>query len=450
MNSFYKTAAKWSDKIALAALLLIGLIIAHFIVSGHSAVNFSEPVELDFMGTAVSLPAGNGWQNEPQWKFEQNDYSISSFFKAELPNPLIIVNCRYLLAEVDAEPQKQIEKKARQISGKITEKGVLQADDVEFSWACIEQENEKVKQPPAFFASTVLPNGRVLNIEVRYAQGGRDLGWKIFEKTVKKVTIKDTPFYDNGIELVTKIKKDGVNKFLPELQSRSYFVVADVQGRPLGYTIDIKADLGSQVRMPIHAASNLYLQGRRGREQVVIFQSDNNLSEFIWKNENVNRFGRSASEGVYDKTGVLAVKEYGVFVSDNFRGDTDSFEQSFYRPGPAAFPDNLSDLAYDSMLDSSYDKILLDVIRPDGLIIPVLISKMEVENDKTDNIAYALRVDFLDGRKTYLQVYFNNQKEILREIVRDSETFVLQQATAEQLLEIFPDKSGQILQSQNQ
>ena len=88
----------------------------------------------------------------------------------------------------------------------------------------------------------------------------------------------------------------------------------------------------------------------------------------------------------------------------------------------------MSDLAYDGMLDSYYDKILMDVIRTDGLIIPVFISKMEVEKGKTDNIAYGLRVDFLDGRNTYLQVYFNNQKEVLREIIRDSETYVLQRS----------------------
>ena len=151
MSWFYKTAGKWSDKIALAALLLIALIIAHFVGTGLSALNFSDRIELDYMGIAVSIPAGNGWQSEEKWKYGQSDYTISSFFKAELPNPIMIVNCRYLLAEVESEPKGQIEKKRRSINGSISEKGIISEGQLEINWAKIELSNERTQKQFSIF-----------------------------------------------------------------------------------------------------------------------------------------------------------------------------------------------------------------------------------------------------------------------------------------------------------
>ena len=80
MNGTCGTKKYGADKIALLGLFTVALLTAHFIITSRSAVVLSEPMKLDYTGLSVSMPAGNGWHGEKQWKYQKNAFILSSFF----------------------------------------------------------------------------------------------------------------------------------------------------------------------------------------------------------------------------------------------------------------------------------------------------------------------------------------------------------------------------------
>jgi hypothetical protein len=182
---------------------------------------------------------------------------------------------------------------------------------------------------------------------------------------------------------------------------------------------------------------------------VIIFQCRDDLSEFVYKNETASRFGRSGIEGVFDLAGVLAVKEYGTFISGKGFEDAaaEPFEEQFYRPGAASIPDVLADLVYGELLASEYERILIDVVRADGTIAPVVISRVKDGNNSEKKAAYAykLRVDFLDQQDSYSQVYLDENEMIFKETLRRGVTYMLERSNPTELRRLFPEKSSEIL-----
>ncbi len=94
------------DKIALLGLFIVALLIARLIVASKSALILSEPIKLTQAGLSVSMPAGNDWKSEKQWKYHENSFSLSSGFALGPGRPTAWAHCRYLLAARRRPPRK--------------------------------------------------------------------------------------------------------------------------------------------------------------------------------------------------------------------------------------------------------------------------------------------------------------------------------------------------------
>jgi hypothetical protein len=451
MSPFDKTRHTWADKAALLGLLIAGLVIAYFMSARRSVIKFSEAVELGHMGVWAAVPVGNGWESSSQWMYEENKFVLSSFFGPGQTSPTAVAHYRYLLGSVDVNSDAQIQEKALAVRGTISEQGILQAGAVSFDWV-------RMKVPATgdrisfdmLFGSAVLPDERVVNIEVRWSvPDAEKMAEEVFKRMAAGLEFKGSPLLDCGIKILGRMKAKGFGQFLTEQNKQSYFVIKDDKGEPAGYVISILADLGSRAPMNIQAASSFYLRGARGHEEVIIFQSKDDLSEFVYKSETVSRFGRGGIEGVFDRAGVLAVKEYGTFIFGRSfeEGAEEPFEERFYRPGAASIPDVLAELVYGELLASECERILIDVVRDDGTIVPVVISRAD-DDDQTESkttYAYELRLDFLDWRDSYSQVYLDENKMILKEILRRGATYVLERSNPAELRGLIPEKSNEIL-----
>jgi len=451
MSFFDKTKHTWADKAALLGLLIAGLVIAYFMSVWRSVIKFSEPVELDYMGLCASVPVGNGWEGGRQWVYEENKFVLSSFFGPGQSSPTVVAHCRYLLGAVDVNSRAQIEEKTLVARGTISEQGTLKAGPVGVDWV-----HMKVPATGArigfdiLFGSAQLPYGRVVNIEVRWSvPNAEKMAEEVFKRMVAGLEFKSSPLLDYGIKILDRMKAKGLGQFITEQNKQSYFVIKDGKGQPAGYVINILADLGSRIPMNIQAGSSFYLRGRRGQEEVIIFQCRDDLSEFVYKNETASRFGRIGIEGVFDRAGVLAVREYGTFIlGKGFEETTaEPFEEQFYRPGAASIPDVLAELVYGELLASEYERILIDVIRADGTIVPVVISRADDDNraEKKSTYAYKLRLDFLDQQDSYSQVYLDENEMIFKETLRRGATYVLERSNPAELGRVFPEKSSEIL-----
>lgn len=464
-----------ADKIALLGLFTVALLTAHFIITSRSAVVLSEPMKLDYTGLSVSMPAGNGWQSETRWKYQKNAFILSSFFDSGAGSVTALARCRYLLAATKTAPDMLFEEKASAIGGVIAKAGQIRTGRAGYRFAEGLQNGVPltidwvhIKKPKilfdTFFGTVQLPNSRQLNIEVYQAMGDTNLAKQAFERIAEGLKFKDSQLLEAGSEIIAEIKSKGINSFLDtpvkEPQNwlpsgnqgrEDFFLVRDAKRNTIGFTMDILIDSALEAQLNIQGVSLLYIRGRYAREQATFFQSRNNLDEFAWKSEVSSSAGKSSTEVVLDKAGVMTVRKYGVRT-----------EEKNYQLSPAAIPDVFGELTFGQMLDSDHEKIFLDVISADGRILPTLVSRIEVKDPvvaeedpilrffiKTgirEEIAYVLRVEPLDGWGFFEQVYLDGQKRVLIRLLQQEGIYTVERTSVENILRQFPERADYILQ----
>ena len=189
MNKTYDIRKIGVDKIALLGLFIIALLIARIIVASRSALVLSEPIKLTYTGLSVSMPEGNGWKGEKQWKHHENAFSLSSSFALGSSRPTAWAQCRYLLAAEITTPQMRFEQKALEVEGQIVKMDQTQTDTLTFYWALI----EKPQTPLSFiFGTAKLQNNHQLDIEVHQIMGDAEMAELAFKRIVKSLNFEST------------------------------------------------------------------------------------------------------------------------------------------------------------------------------------------------------------------------------------------------------------------
>jgi len=482
MNGTYETRRRWVDKIAFFGLFIAVLLIARFIVIWRSAIVLSEPIELDCAGLSVSIPAGNGWQSEKQWKYQQNAFTLGSFFNPGSGSVTALVSCRYLLAATKATPNELFEEKASAVGGsKIAKTGQIEIGRPGFSFAKDSQNGvlltlnwAHIKRPKTlfdmFFGVAQLPNNRRLDIEVYQTTGDTDLAEGIFKSVTESLKLTDNQLLEAGSKIVAEIKSKGLDSFLAPASNKqgqgreSFFLIKDARERTIGFTMEALGsrfaekpqkggapiDLAPEAQLNILAGSFYYIRGRYDRKQATFFRSRNNLDEFVWKSETSSLAGRSGAEIVLGKDGIMTVKKF----------DRRAEEKS-YQISSAAIPEVLSEFTFSQMLDSDQKEIFVDIIEADGKITPALVSRIETPSpfasqNRSNGVAatreeatYAFRVELLEGRGFSEQVYLDDQRRISRKLLQQESTYTLERTGAENILREFPEQSSYILQKKD-
>jgi len=464
------------DKIAFLGLFVVALLLARLIITSRSAIVLSEPIELNYSGLSVSIPAGNGWQSEKQWKYYKNTFTLSSFFDSGSGNMTAMAHCRYLLAAKTATADMLFREKTSAIGGAIANTGQIlidipgldfskslqNADPLIINWVHIKKPNRLFD---TFFGVTQLPNGRQLDIEVYQTGGDIDLAERVFKRVTESIKLQDNRALEAGCEIIAAIKSKGLDsffssRFAEETKSGgNFFLMKDVGGRSVGFAIDVLIaapvlqqnretelyDLDSDAQS-IQASSFDYIRGPYNREQATFFQGQNNLDEFTWRSETSGIEGKSGAEIIFDKTAVMTVRKFGQTV-----------EHNSYNISSAAIPNIFDALTFSQMLDSDYEEVIVDIIGADGVILPLLVSRTEKdasaverffsEGAAQEQVTYVLRLELLDGRGFFDQVYLDKQGRILKRLLQREEAYILERTNAETILREFPERSDYILRS---
>ncbi|MDD5063582.1 MAG: hypothetical protein PHQ35_02330 [Phycisphaerae bacterium] len=477
MNGTYETRRHLVQKMVFFGLFIAVLLIAYFIVIWRSAIVLSEPIELNCASLSVCIPAGNGWRSEKQWKYQQNTFALDSFFNPSPGSITAIVSCRYTLAAMETTPEALFEEKVSAISGsKIVKTGRIETGNPTGSSAAKDQQNRSLPiiewahiegskaSFDMFFGTVQLPNNRRLDIEVYQDMGDIGLAEDIFKSVTESLKLTDNQLLEAGSKIIAEIKSKGLDSFSAyagkkQKDQENFFLVKDAGGRAVGFIMEA---MGPNKQKQFAAWSYYYIRGRYEYKQITFFQSGNNLDEFAWKSETSGPGGRRGAEVVLDKDGIMTVSEFGLRA-----------EESNYQIGPAAIPDVLDKFLFSQMLDSDQKEISVDIIEADGKITPVLISRIEAgpsaaspaasarankggggKNRSSgvdaalEEAAYVFRMDLLDGRGFYQQVYLDDQRQISRILLQQESTYTFERTDAENILSEFPEQ-GHILQKKD-
>lgn len=158
------------------------------------------------------------------------------------------------------------------------------------------------------------------------------------------------------------------------------------------------------------------------------FQSDDRFDEFSWKSESTGAGGRSGTEIVLAKDGQLTIA----------RNNGRKLKRS-YKPDSAAVPDFLLDLVLSEMLGGSDGRVIVDTISAEGRLVEVAISRAPKGGPSPGEAGYRLDVDFLGEPRYSQKVYFDGEGQILRMLVEQNGTYLLERAGVEDMLRHFPD-----------
>jgi len=435
MKNIYGTKRQWGDKIALLGLFIAALLTARLIVAFKSALALSEPITLPHTGLSVSIPIGNGWQSEKQWRYRENTFILSSIFTAGSGRPTAWANCQYLLTTETRTPKTWFEQKASEVEGTIIKTDQKQMDTLTIDYTHIQKPEVFLDM---FLGVTKLPNNRQLNIEVYQITGDSNLAERAFKSIINSLNFEDNHLLEAGSEIITKIKSKGLNGFLDNQNQQTFFMIKDSRGKNIGFTMDVLIDSGADAKLNITAAGIFYIRELQTFEQVTSFQCSNNLAEFIYKMETYDRTSRSGTEIILDEAGVTTVRKF----------DAQPEEKS-YRLSPAAIPEVFIDQLFIQMLDSNQKEIVVDIIEAAGKITPTLISRIDLEKDAAadKDVAYVFEQELLDRRGFSEQVYLDNQKQVYRRVAQQENIYILERTSAENIIREFPEHAEHILRN---
>jgi hypothetical protein len=432
-----KARQNTTEKVAMATILVISLLVARLVMHSKTSIRLSLPIELSRSGLSLSMPSGNGWKCEDKWTQENNVFSAGSIFIAGGAKNQSYAQCRYLLA---AQKDTPLERAGRRyIKAETIETGTTMAGDIPVDWANVITE--------AGFEIIVgvaeLPGGRQLEIEVLLTAEEQGRAQKVFDRIVKSIRFNDNGLLQAGIRLISNIRNKGLDIARDEDSSVSFFTIADSHDKIIGFTMDAMELVRADANTTINAADYYYLRGTASDEQVSFLSGGADLQQFTWRVETSSKMGSKGIEMTAD-AGILTVRRSRAGLSVNRRAGRETGE---YELSETAVPDIILGPVLTRVLDSNEQAFLIDIIRSDGIITPAYVEKMPPDKGQTDG--YSTRMEWLDGRGYWQQTYYNSSKKAAKITLGQESTYTLISTDANEITRIFPERAN-LVRDKNQ
>jgi hypothetical protein len=188
MDRTYKIRNIGGDKIVLLGLFAVSLLIARFIVTSRSAILLSEPIHLSRSGLSVSMPEGNGWRSEKQWRPYENTFTLRSSFTLDTNSPTAEARCVYILSAETTDPQNLFSQKADDLEGKILKIEQIRTESLIFNWTYIKNPKNSLI---VVYGTAKLSQNRRLDIEIQQIRNDPEMAEHAFKKIVNNLEYEE-------------------------------------------------------------------------------------------------------------------------------------------------------------------------------------------------------------------------------------------------------------------
>jgi len=430
MSAFIKNLKHSGYQIALLGLLVFGLILAWWMVKAHSTVRLCDPVRLPHTGLATPICRGNNWDSDEKWHRQDNRFILSSIKRTRsAPIKAGASWWTYHLAPSIEQWPQLLEEKLSSYGGTVVKTGQFKKNSLKFNWAHIKKTGLNV-----YFASARLPGRRRLALEL-LDRGSGQPAEKTFQMLLNNVRFEDNQLLSHGKTVIEQIKQRGIADFSPNRNQQKYFLISDNENRNIGFTMEVLVNYGDENQLNIHGVDFVYTTLSESRQNLTFFRSDNRFDQYALKNETTGK-NPTAIDMVIDKTNTATILKKGYETTEKFLHLT-----------PASIPDSLFDLVLRNMLDGDLQKAVVDIIQPDGRIIPAFITVIDPAevSASTERAASAFRVELLNDENSHQVVLFDETDRIIRKIYAQKIPFILRRTTFDKLLGSFPEKADYIL-----
>jgi hypothetical protein len=421
-----------ADKVALFALLLLGFIIAQIIVSSRNGITLSEPMSLYRSGLSVQIPEGASWK-DTGWIYGENSFNLISILAIN-SKPVASVQWQYLLTSAETEPAEQIRNRTLYYNGQILKTGQKDIGSVVMDWARI---GSGGKIGAIFFGVARLGPYRTVTIEVTQKLGLGNLAKEIFDTVAESISFKENKPLEDGAKFISNFKDGRIADILYGKNTHRYFLINDNSGQTLGFVAEALAKTQDDDGQPVIGAVSMYnIDGPIGRNERSIFNGSIFLDTFHWINNETDTQSRTkiATEITLDQQGDVVVRT--------------PVSAGRFTFGATMVPEALLEPILIDFLDSDTEQIILDLIISRGVIVPAFISKIDPKNngELAEDIAYIVKIDFLDKEQNFQLMYFDNYKKLIRINIQGRANYNVGHTSKDAVLEKFPEWQEQILQ----
>lgn len=392
------------DKVALLALFAVSLLIGQIIVSHRSKVHLSGPIELGFAGVSAVLPQDGGWEGLDSWVFDEkeNGFLLVSGLTVRTGTEAV-VQWRYLLAAKTAGTDGHLAERIADENVEVVDIGQEQLNEVTFEWA-------QVKKPGSasgsFWGVAQLEHGRAIWLDV--AAGDLSLAEDVFKKVIRSISVQDDGLHGKGARFVQSAKSELKRQRIGNRNSgyrEHIYLLGPKGGKASGFVLetfnlsDLETGGGFEGKVFYHRRSALGWISDHN-----LFRISSDLDTFHWENVSVT------SRQQRGNLTLLELSEDGLLKVVRSNGMVRQF-----RFGDALVADPMIDTFLTEFLDSSEDKVLIDLVIKNGTIIPTIISRTDpgLVQISGVNVAYSLRMDFFHSKGMYQEVYFDSDKRIV-------------------------------------
>jgi len=428
------------DKAASLILLMLGLIIAKFVISSKTSFNLSGSIALKGTGLEVSMPSSENWKLlSNDFKYENNEFRISAIMRIS-SDSAISATWRYLLIPQKTDPNERFLQIAASLQGHIQYAGAEEFGQFIFDYARIESQKAFI-----FVGTAVLPNGRNLVLEVV----GQGTAVELSEKLFKALLASAKYNADNSFVKGALFLDDFKNKFMPDVADADlseqmisdYYRIKDTAGNTIGFTTDtLSYSDQSDNNLPLSSGNLLFYSPSSDTfAEHSLFRSDTKLTSFDWTiSQGFMLTNRQQRTIIQLRADVLTIEKSG------------RFEQMPFTE--IMIPDSLFDLVVASFLKSDFSTLYIESLQADGRISPVILSRIKSTETAALPERSAAQADFLGAVATSQKMYFDGRGRLVSADIQGNFTFRLERTTRAAILADFPqwlDKIQQLEQSQN-
>ncbi|MCE5339539.1 MAG: hypothetical protein LLF92_00230 [Planctomycetaceae bacterium] len=429
------------DKLAFLILLIIGMGIAQFVISSRTTFELSEAIKLKGTGLEVSLPKSGNWkQITNDFTYIEREFRLASQLPISSDSGISVI-WRYFLLPSNESASEKFEQYATGLQGHIVSSGTKQFGQFNFDFAKIE-----AGTLTTFIGTTVLPNDRVLTLEVSQKGTGVELAENVFKTLLASAKYYDENSFAKGAEFLKKFK----TTFMPSLADddltgqiiSDYFRIKDASGNSIGFTTDslnYTAEPNDNYNLTLSSLFFFSPSSKTLAEQSC-FRSDMNLTIFEWlvKEGDLQANRQQTIRLVLDSNSIITIEKSG------------RIQQLLFTN--IMIPECLFDMIVAEFLKSDYDTIYVEAILSDGRLAPVLLSRIKSSETAALPERSAAQADFFGEFVATHKCYYDGSGHLVSSDIQSGISYRRERTTRASIFADFPQwltKIQKMEQSQN-
>ncbi|AQT67261.1 hypothetical protein STSP2_00404 [Anaerohalosphaera lusitana] len=438
------------SQIAMLALFIIGLILASVVTVSTNKIRLTDPIPLFQSGLSVSLPKGRAWQSPYKWQFDPETNRFETLAGIRMGNKIdTMAHWTYALAAGDLSASQRLQNKLGPDPGNITEKGTITVGSLDFAWA---QLSTSGRSPDTIIAAASLPSNRSLTLTIE-AIAQPKVATDLFNKLIQSAKYTAPENVRQGEQFISQIRESGLHRLLltdlgPSLDS--IYRISQPEDAKLknirGFSVMSFDYESQQPTATVTGQGMMSISMEKGSlSEHHEFRFADSLESFSWRSQYQNGADRRPGQTA------LELKDFNQLTLTYLSGPRRlQGKQTELTLSPATLPELFLTSAARFLLDSQYDRIMLEILTTQGWIAPAQLSQIppvELPTDDHPDISYGIAVDFTHGNGTPLRFYYNNDKDLIlqQQLMPDTVTWI--KADRKELLEnVTPNQAETIRQ----